>query len=53
MSSVRACVATLASSGKRRLSATAYDVELMFSSSTVSDDALTAAATSKANGWRA
>ena len=44
-SSDGACVATVASSGKRRrLSATAYDVELMFSSSTVSDDALTAAA---------
>ena len=51
-SSDGACVATVASSGKRRrLSATAYDVELMFSSSTVSDDALTAAANElKANG---
>ena len=52
-SSDGACVATVASSGKRRrLSATAYDVELMFSSSTVSDDALTAAAPNelKANG---
>ena len=40
-----ACVATAASSGKRRrLSATTYDVELMFSSATVSDDALTTAA---------
>ena len=40
-----ACVATAASSRKRRrLSSTAYDVELLFSSSTVSDDALTAAA---------
>jgi hypothetical protein len=39
-----ACVATAASSGKRRrLSSTTYDVELMFSSSTVSDDALAAA----------
>jgi hypothetical protein len=39
-----ACVATAASSGKRRsLSATAYDVELMFSASTVNDDALKAA----------
>jgi len=51
-SSDGACVATVASSGKRRrLSATAYDVELMFSASTVSDDALTAAANElKANG---
>ena len=40
-----ACVATAASSGKRRrLSSTTYDVELMFSSATVSDDALTTAA---------
>jgi hypothetical protein len=40
-----ACVATAASSGKRRrLHATTYDVELMFSSATVSDDALTTAA---------
>ena len=40
-----ACVATATSSRKRRrLSSTAYDVELLFSSSTVSDDALTAAA---------
>ena len=40
-----ACVATAASSRKRRrLFSTAYDVELLFSSSTVSDDALTAAA---------
>jgi len=39
-----ACVATAASSGKRRsLSAMAYDVELMFSASTVNDDALKAA----------
>ena len=39
-----ACVATAASSGeRRRLSSTTYDVELMFSSSTVSDDALAAA----------
>ena len=39
-----ACVATAASSRKRRsLSSTTYDVELMFSSSTVSDDALAAA----------
>ena len=39
-----ACVATAASSGKRRsLSAMAYDVELMFSASTVSDDAIKAA----------
>ena len=39
-----ACVATAASSGKRRsLSATAYDVELMFSASSVNDDALKAA----------
>ena len=37
-----ACVATAASSRKRRrLSSTTYDVELLFSSSTVSDDALT------------
>ena len=51
-SSDGACVATVASSGKRRrLSATAYDVELMFSASTVSDAALTAAANElKANG---
>ena len=35
-----ACVATVASSGKRRrLSATKYDVELLFSSSNVNDDA--------------
>ena len=39
-----ACVATVASSGKRRrLSATTYDVELLFSSSNVNDDALKAA----------
>ena len=39
-----ACVATVASSGKRRrLSATTYDVELMFSLSNVNDDALKAA----------
>ena len=39
-----ACVATAASSGKRRsLSAMAYDVELTFSASTVNDDALKAA----------
>ena len=53
-SSDGACVATVASSGKRRrLSATAYDVELMFSSSTVSDDALTAAANELKGGVRA
>ena len=46
-----ACVATAASSGKRRLSATTYDVEIMFSSAVVSDDALTKAADAlKANG---
>ena len=39
-----ACVAKAASSGKRRLSATTYDVEIMFSSAVVSDDALTKAA---------
>ena len=39
-----ACVATAASSGKRRrLHSTTYDVELMFSASTVSDDAIKAA----------
>ena len=39
-----ACVATAASSRKRRsLSSTTYDVELMFSASTVSDDAIKAA----------
>jgi hypothetical protein len=39
-----ACVATAASSEKRRrLHSTMYDVELMFSSATVSDDALTMA----------
>ena len=48
-----ACVATAASSRKRRrLSSTAYDVELLFSSSTVSDDALTAAAqSSRITAW--
>ena len=46
-----ACVATAASSGKRRLSATTYDVEIMFSSAVVSDDALTKAVNAlKANG---
>ena len=46
-----ACVAKAASSGKRRLSATTYDVEIMFSSAVVSDDALTKAADAlKANG---
>ncbi|ACO70087.1 predicted protein [Micromonas commoda] len=46
-----ACVATASASGRRRLSATTYDVELLFSSSTVSDDKLTAAVNSlKANG---
>ena len=39
-----ACVATAASSGKRRrLHSTTYDVELMFSASKVSDDAIKAA----------
>jgi len=47
-----ACVATAsASSGRRRLSATTYDVELVFSSSTVSESKLSAAVNSlKANG---
>ena len=46
-----ACVVKAASSGKRRLSATTYDVEIMFSSAVVSDDALTKAADAlKANG---
>ena len=46
-----ACVAKAASSGKRRLSATTYDVEIMFSSAVVSDDALTKATDAlKANG---
>ena len=46
-----ACVAKAASSGKRRLSATTYDVEIMFSSAVVSDGALTKAADAlKANG---
>ena len=46
-----ACVAKAASSGKRRLSATTYDVEIMFSSAAVSDAALTKAADAlKANG---
>ena len=37
--------------GKRRLSATTYDVEIMFSSAVVSDDALTKATDAlKANG---
>ena len=46
-----ACVATASASGRRRLSATTYDVELLFSSSTVSDDKLAAAVNSlKANG---
>ena len=49
-----ACVAkpdTSAAAGRRRLSATTYNVELMFKSSEVSDDALAAAANElKANG---
>ena len=46
-----ACVATASASGRRRLSATTYDVELLFSASTVSDDKLAAAVNSlKANG---
>ena len=49
-----ACVAkpdTSAAAGRRRLSATTYDVELMFKSSEVSDAALAAAANElKANG---
>ena len=46
-----ACVATAASSGRRRLSASTYDVELVFSSSTVSESKLSAAVNSlKANG---
>jgi len=45
------CVAKSASFGKRRLSATTYDVEIMFSSAVVSDSALTKAADAlKANG---
>ena len=44
------CMAA-ASSGKRRLSATTYDVEIIFSSAVVSDGALTKAADAlKANG---
>ena len=38
------CVAKAASSGKRRLSAKTYDVEIMLSSAVVSDHALTKAA---------
>ena len=38
-----ACVATAAKRKRRRLHSTTYDVELMFSSATVSDDALTTA----------
>ena len=46
-----ACVAKAASSGTRRLSATTYDIEIMFSSAVVSNDALTKAADAlKANG---
>ena len=46
-----ACVAKAASSGTRHLSATTYDVEIMFSSAVVSNDALTKAADAlKANG---
>ena len=45
------CMAKAASSGKRRLSATTYDVEIIFSSAVVSDGALTKAADAlKANG---
>ena len=46
-----ACVAKAASSGTRRLSATTYDIEIMFSSAVVSNDALTKATDAlKANG---
>ena len=48
-----ACIATAEPSGRRHLSATAYDVELLFMSSTVSDVALISAANSlTANGAR-
>ena len=48
-----ACIATAEPSGRRHLSATTYDVELLFMSSTVSDAALISAANSlTANGAR-
>ena len=49
-SSLGACVATQTSSSGRRLVASQYDVELLFSSAEVDDAALTEANSLKANG---